>query len=76
VAAFRHSPPMSIADDIRHWLSSRGKEPKDLALLAGIRVDYVTRVLSGERKGFGPAIMPRIVGIIYTRKPSGRRKGG
>jgi len=67
---------MNIQDDLANYFDRTGTGPKELAALIGLkRWQYIARVLTGERKGFGPALLSKVGAIIYQRKAYGRRGG-
>jgi len=66
---------MNIKDDLNNYFERTRTGPKDLAALIGLkRWQYIHRVASGERKGFGPELLAKVGAIIYQRKPYGARK--
>jgi hypothetical protein len=65
---------MNIKEDLTNYFHRTGTGPKDLAVLIGLkRWQYIARVLSGERKGFGPELLAKVGAVIYQRKAYGRR---
>jgi len=66
--------PMNIKEDLQNYFVRTGTGPKELAALIGLkRHQYIARVASGERKGFGPELLSKVGAVIYQRKAVGPR---
>ena len=65
---------MNIKEDLTNYFERTGTGPKELAALIGLkRMQYIARVLSWERKGFGPELLGKVGAVLYQRKSFGKR---